>query len=88
MADFVCHRDQLDQAQGINEEFNNIISTGLDEDPEGMDEELARMEQEEKDKQVQDLTTKMLNTGSVPVSDQIHQVPAVPTGDSELHHVL
>lgn len=79
-----CSRDRLDQANGINEEINNILASGVDEDQGDLEDELDRLEQEAKDEQVQDLTNKMLDTGSVPVSDQIQRVPAAPTGESKL----
>lgn len=55
----------------------------MDEDQEDLEDELAQLEQEAKDEQVQDLTNKMLDTGSVPVSDQMQRVPAAPTGESK-----
>lgn len=53
-----------------------------------MEDELERLEQEAKDEQVQDLTNKMLDTGSVPVSDQMQRVPAAPTGESKLQTLV
>lgn len=81
-------RDQLDTAHGINEDINNIITSGIDEDQEDLEDELERLEQEAKDEQVQDLTNKMLDTGSVPVSDQMQRVPAAPTGESKLQALV
>ena len=42
-----------------------------------LDDELAELEQEQ-------LDNKMLKTGSVPVSDEIHRLPAVGNGESKL----
>lgn len=84
----MCCRDQLDTAHGINEDINNIITSGIDEDQEDLEDELERLEQEAKDEQVQDLTNKMLDTGSVPVSDQMQRVPAAPTGESKLQVLI
>lgn len=40
-----------------------------------MDDELAELEQEQ-------LDNKMLKTGTVPVSDEIHRLPAAANGES------
>lgn len=42
-----------------------------------MDDELAELEQES-------LDNKMLKTGTVPVSDEIHRMPAAANGESRL----
>jgi charged multivesicular body protein 4 len=42
-----------------------------------LDDELAELEQEQ-------LDNKMLNTGSVPVADEIQRLPAVGNGESKL----
>ncbi len=41
-----------------------------------LDDELAELEQEQ-------LDNKMLKTGTVPVSDEIHRLPAVRNGESK-----
>ena len=42
-----------------------------------LDDELAELEQEQ-------LDNKMLKTGSVPVSDEVHRLPAAANGESKL----
>lgn len=44
-----------------------------------MDDELAELEQEQ-------LDNKMLKTGTVPVSDEIHRMPAAANGESKFRH--
>lgn len=70
----------------ISQEIANAISgiqVGDPVDELELDAELEAL-QEENDRVIeQELTNKMLNTGNVPVSDQIQRVPAAPTGASE-----
>lgn len=42
-----------------------------------MDDELAELEQEQ-------LDDKMLQTGAVPVSDEVHRLPAVGNGERKI----
>lgn len=71
----------------ISQEIANAIAgiqVGEPVDEDELDAELEAL-QEENDKVIeQELTNKMLNTGNVPVSDQIQRVPAAPTGASKL----
>ena len=46
-----------------------------------MDDELAELEQEQ-------LDDKMLKTGTVPVSDGIHRLPAAVNGESNVRKLL
>lgn len=46
-----------------------------------LDDELAEMEQEQ-------LDDKMLKTGTVPVSDDIHRLPAAVNGERTYSHIL
>lgn len=46
-----------------------------------LDDELAELEQEQ-------LDNKMLKTGSVPVSDEIHRLPAAANGERKLYILL
>lgn len=67
----------------LSQEIANAISGIQVGEPVDEDELEAELEalQEENDKVIeQELTNKMLNTGNVPVSDQIQRVPAAPTG--------
>jgi len=71
--------EDLREQHAIGEEIAEAltqgnIGQGVDEDE--LDEELAELQQEE-------LDNKMLKTGTVPVSDQIHRMPAVGTGESK-----
>lgn len=43
-----------------------------------LDDELAELEQEQ-------LDNKMLKTGTVPVSDEIHRLPAAANGERKFH---
>lgn len=61
----------------VNAITGNTIGESIDEDE--LDAELEELQQEQLDEQ-------MLKTGTVPVSDQIQRVPAVPAGDSKIHH--
>jgi len=65
-------REQRLISQEIAEALTQGNNTGIDEDE--LDEELAELQQEELDQ-------KMLKTGSVPVADQVHRLPAVASGE-------
>ncbi|CAN8105931.1 unnamed protein product [Discula destructiva] len=75
--------DDVNEQNQLSQEIANAIAGIQVGDPVDEDELDAELEalQEENDKVIeQELTNKMLNTGNVPVSDQIQRVPAVPTG--------
>jgi charged multivesicular body protein 4 len=72
----VC-REDLREQHALGEEIANAITnTPLGEtiDETELDDELAEMEQEQ-------LDDKMLKTGTVPVSDEIHRLPAAVNGE-------
>jgi len=63
----------------LGEEIANAITgTALGEpiDETELDDELAELEQEQ-------LDNKMLKTGTVPVSDEVHRLPTVGNGESK-----
>jgi len=72
-------RDQLREQHALGEEIAQAIGgTPLGEpiDEGELEDELAELEQEQ-------LDNKMLQTGNVPVSDQIHKLPAAGNSDRE-----
>lgn len=76
---YSLNRDKLREQNALSEEIvnaitGNTIGESIDEDE--LDAELEELQQEQLDEQ-------MLKTGTVPVSDQIQRVPAVPAGDSK-----
>ena len=63
----------------MGEEIASAITSapiGEPIDETELDDELAELEQEQ-------LDNKMLKTGTVPVSDEIHRLPAAANGESE-----
>jgi len=75
--------EDLREQHAIGDEIAEALtqgnsSIGVDEDE--LDEELAELQQEE-------LDNKMLKTGTMPVSDQVHRLPNVGTGERECHPV-
>ncbi|KAK4989296.1 ESCRT-III subunit protein snf7 [Elasticomyces elasticus] len=69
--------EELHDQHAIGEEIaealtQGAMANGVDEDE--LDEEFAELQQEE-------LDNKMLKTGTVPVSDQVHRLPAVAHGE-------
>ncbi|OBT88062.1 charged multivesicular body protein 4 [Pseudogymnoascus sp. 03VT05] len=69
--------EDLREQHALGEEIANAITnTPLGEtiDETQLDDELAEMEQEQ-------LDDKMLKTGTVPVSDEIHRLPAAVNGE-------
>ena len=69
-------REGLREQHALGEEIGNAITgTPLGEpiDEEELDLELDQMEQE-------NLTTKMLETGQIPVTGEIGRIPSVPNG--------
>ncbi|KAI9769231.1 MAG: ESCRT-III subunit protein snf7 [Geoglossum simile] len=68
--------EELREQHALGEEIGNAITgTPLGEpiDEDELDSELDRMEQE-------NLTTKMLETGQIPVTGEIGRIPSVPNG--------
>jgi len=55
----------------------NSVAVGNQVDEEELDEELEQMQQEALDEQ-------MIKTGTVPVSDAVHKLPAAANGPSKL----
>lgn len=74
------HREALREQHALGEEIAQaIVSAPIGEpiDEGELDDELAELEQEQ-------LDNKMLQTGNVPVSDQIHKLPAAGNSESKL----
>lgn len=69
--------DKLREQNALSEEIVNAITGNTIGEPVDEDELEAELE----DLQQEQLDEQMLKTGSVPVSDQIQRVPAVPAGD-------
>ena len=73
-------REKLREQHALGEEIAQAITSapiGEPIDETELDDELAELEQEQ-------LDNKMLKTGTVPVSDEIHRLPAQPNGESKL----
>ena len=71
------YREDLRDQHAVGEEIAEVLKqgttlSGLDEDD--LETELAELQQEE-------LDSKMLKTGSVPVSDEVTRLPSVATGE-------
>ncbi|KAM3081169.1 ESCRT-III subunit protein snf7 [Clarireedia jacksonii] len=69
--------DKIREQHALSEEIASVItapSLGNPIDDEELNEELADLEQEV-------LDDKMLKTGTVPVSDEIHRLPAAANGE-------
>lgn len=74
------NREKLREQHVLSTDIATAITQGpLGEtiDESELDDELAELEQEQ-------LDTKMLGTGAVPVSDQIHRLPAAAHGERKL----
>lgn len=68
----------------MGEEIANAITSapiGEPVDEDELNEELAELEQEQ-------LDNKMLKTGTVPVSDEIHRLPAAANGECKYHEMM
>ena len=68
----------------MGEEIANAITSapiGEPVDEDELNEELAELEQEQ-------LDNKMLKTGTVPVSDEIHRLPAAANGECKSHKMM
>lgn len=71
-------REKLREQHALGEEIASAITNaplGETVDEGELDDELEQLEQEQ-------LDNKMLKTGTVPVSDEIHRLPAVSHGES------
>lgn len=69
--------EDLREQHALGEEISSIITSaplGETIDEADLDDELAEMEQEQ-------LDNKMLKTGTVPVSDEVHRLPAAVNGE-------
>jgi len=70
-------REKLREQHALGEEIAQAITSapiGEPIDETELDDELAELEQEQ-------LDNKMLKTGTVPVSDEIHRLPAAANGE-------
>lgn len=73
------YRDKLREQHALGEEIAQAITSapiGEPIDESELDDELAELEQEQLDNQ-------MLKTGTVPVSDEVHKLPAAVNGESK-----
>lgn len=76
-ADPLFYREKLREQHALGEEIAQAITSapiGEPIDETELDDELAELEQEQ-------LDNKMLKTGTVPVSDEIHRLPAAANGE-------
>jgi charged multivesicular body protein 4 len=74
------YREKIREQQVLSEEIANVITSqppGEQIDEAELEDELMELEQEA-------LDNKMLKTGTVPVSDEIHRLPAAANGESKL----
>lgn len=77
-------REKLREQHALGEEIANAITSapiGEPVDEDELNEELAELEQEQ-------LDNKMLKTGTVPVSDEIHRLPAAVNGERKYFEQL
>jgi charged multivesicular body protein 4A/B len=77
-------REKLREQHALGEEIANAITSapiGEPVDEDELNEELAELEQEQ-------LDNKMLKTGTVPVSDEIHRLPAAANGERKCHNIM
>lgn len=75
--------EDLEEQHAISKEIAGALTQGAGAnavDDTELEAELADLQQEELDNQ-------MLKTGSVPVSDQVHRLPAAAQGESEYSHL-
>lgn len=73
----MASREKLREQHALGEEIAQAITSapiGEAIDEEDLEDELANLAQEE-------LDNKMLKTGTVPVSDEIHRLPAAANGE-------
>jgi hypothetical protein len=78
----VCYREKLREQHALGEEIAQAITSapiGEPIDESELDDELAELEQEQ-------LDDKMLKTGTVPVSDEIHRLPTAANGESRFYN--
>lgn len=69
--------EDLEEQHAISKEIASALTQGSSAnavDDDELESELADLQQEE-------LDNKMLKTGTVPVSDQVHRLPSVATGE-------
>lgn len=79
-----CGRDKLREQHALGVEIATAITSapiGEPIDETELDDELAELEQEQ-------LDDKMLQTGAVPVADEVHRLPQVTNGDSKFHEFV
>lgn len=84
VTDEINNRSDLQDHNLLSEEISNAItSTTLGEpiDEVDLEEELEQMQQEQLDEQ-------MLKSGTVPVSDAVHRMPAAANGESEYNPLI
>lgn len=77
---YTLFRDKLREQHALGEEIAQALTSaplGEPIDETELEDELADLEQEQ-------LDNKMLKTGSVPVSDEVHRLPSVVNGEGEL----
>lgn len=85
----MINREDLEEQHAISKEIASALTQGSANavDDDELESELADLQQEE-------LDNKMLNTGTVPVHDQVNRLPNVATGEGMLetppnhHHLL
>ena len=73
----MSHREKLREQHALGEEIAQAITSapiGEPIDEQELDDELADLEQEQ-------LDDRMLKTGNVPVSDEVHRLPSVANGE-------
>lgn len=79
------NREEIQAQHELSKEIANAITSTTIGDPVDEDElenELEQLEQEDMDK-------KMLGTGTVPVSDSVHRLPAAANGERKTKfHIL
>ena len=71
------NREDLEEQHAISKEIATALTTGSSAnavDDDELEAEFADLQQEE-------LDNKMLKTGTVPVSDQIHRLPNAAQGE-------
>lgn len=81
------YREKLREQNALSDEIveaMNSVAVGNQPDEEELEDELERMQQEQLDEQ-------MTRTGTVPVSDAVHKLPAAANGPRKLfsfaHHI-
>lgn len=80
----ICDREDLEEQHAISKEIASALTQGSAANAVDDDE----LEAELQDLQQEELDNKMLKTGSVPVSDQVHRMPNVATGEGKSHTTI